>query len=166
MVINDTHSRSYSEGSSGASYKLPTIANSNRLPPRHNGKAHRREISVGSDPGSIPSRVSKLSDADTHLSDPTDTPLVVAIPKKKSSSSPSSGNRLRYVSPRKREDRNDSTQSDPTVQKREKFEYLPPLEEDTPRKNPNDDHGDLINKCLQDLELSFGAGDKTGYETM
>ena len=178
MVINDTHSRSYSEGSSGASYKLPTIANSNRLPPRHNGKAHRREISVGSDPGSIPSRVSKLSYADTHLSDPTadqqstasskkDTPLVVAIPNKKSSSSPSSGNRLRYVSPRKREDRNDSTQSDLTVQKREKFEYLPPLEEDTPRKNPNDDHGDLINKCLQDLELSFGAGDaKTGYETM
>lgn len=173
MVINDTHSRSYSEASSGASNKPST-----RLPPRHNGKTHRREKSSGSDPGSLPSKVSKLSYADTHcLSDPEqqstassqkDTPLVVAIPNRKSSPSTKSSvaaHRLRYVSPRKRDDRNDSAQSDSVVQKREKFEYLPPLEEDTPKKSQNEDHGDLINKCLQDLELSFG-GEKSGYETL
>jgi hypothetical protein len=182
MVINDTHSRSYSEGSSGASNKFPAVANANsasRLPPRHSGgKTHRREKSSGSDPGSLPSKVSKLSYADTHcLSDPEqqsitssqkDTPLVVAIPNRKSSPSTKSSvatHRLRYASPRKRDDRNDSTQSDSVVQKREKFEYLPPLEEDTPKKNQNEDHGDLINKMLQDLELSFG-GEKSGYDTL
>ena len=185
MVINDTHSRSYSEGSSGASYKFPNVANTNStgsraLPPRHNGgKMHRREKSSGSDPGSLPSKVSKLSYADTHcLSDPEqqstaslqkDTPLVVAIPNRKSSPSTktsSVANRLRYVSPRKqRDDRNDVTQGDAAVQKREKFEYLPPLEEDTPKKNLTEDHGDLINKCLQDLELSFG-NEKSGWETL
>mmetsp|Transcript_16911 Transcript_16911/g.25041 ORF Transcript_16911/g.25041 Transcript_16911/m.25041 type:complete len:536 (-) Transcript_16911:19-1626(-) len=184
MVINDTHSRSYSDGSSGASLgKFQPIPNANsastasRLPPRHNGKTHRRDKSSGSDPGdSLPSKVSKLSYADTHcLSDPDqqsaassqkDTPLVVAIPNRKSSPSTKSAvNRLRFVSPKKREDRNDSAHSDSAVQKREKFEYLPPLEEDTPKKNTNDDHGDLINKCLQDLELSFVA-EKSGYDTL
>ena len=185
MVINDTHSRSYSDQSSGASGKFQPISNANsastasRLPPRHNGKAHRRDKSSGSDPGdSLPSKVSKLSYADTHcLSDPDqqsaassqkDTPLVVAIPNRKSSPGTKSAvaNRLRFVSPKKqREDRNDGAQGDSSVLKREKFEYLPPLEEDRPNKATNEDHGDLINKCLQDLELSFG-GEKSGYGTL
>lgn len=186
MVINDTHSRSYSEGSSGASGKFHSLpaastTSSSRLPPRHNGgKAHRREKSTSSDPDdSLPSKVSKLSYADTHCLSETDqqsaessqkdTPLVVAIPNRKSSPNTKSAvaNRLRFSSPKKREDRNDTTQGDTSaVQKREKFEYLPPLEEGTPQKNTNEDHGDLINKFLQDLELSFVDEQKNGYDTL
>ena len=174
MAIDDTHSRSYSDGSSGASGKfqsLPSTSSSNRLPPRHNGRTHRREKSTGSDPGdSLPSKISKLSFTDTQCLSETDqqsaessqkdTPLVVAIPNRKTSPSTKSStvaNKRRFVN-------SSLSTHDSLSQKREKFEYMPPLEEDTPRKNSND-HGDLINKCLQDLELSFG-GEKTGYETM
>ena len=180
IAIDDTHSRSRSEGSSGGpSHRFSTISNSTKLPPRHEVNTHSRQKSSGSDPGSIPSRISKLSfadtRADTHLTDPSQqstpfsslkgTPLVVAIPNKKLSINKSSANRL--SSQKQDERRDDSPLCDLKVQKREKFECLPPLKEDTP-KSPNDDHGDLITKCLQDLELSFtGPADaKSGYGTM
>ncbi|KAL3798802.1 hypothetical protein HJC23_004590 [Cyclotella cryptica] len=127
------------------------------------------------DSGSVSSRISKVSFAETHFSEESffrdkgsvassannSAPSVVSIPKKiapsplrtTGQSNSSSPNRLKYA---RREDRNDVYSDHPRLDsKRERFEQLPRLDElSSPRSQ--EDHGELINKCLLDLKKSFG----------
>lgn len=131
-----------------------------------------------SDSGSVCSRISKVSFAETHFSEESfsssaSAPSVVSIPKKivptPSHKRPpglyshinSSPNKLRYT---RREDRNDVSENPRIDSRRERFEHLPRLDELASPKSNSDDHGDLINQCLHDLHKSFGG--KEGYGTL
>ena len=110
-------------------------------------------------------------------------PSVVAIPRRTpnrhtfSSASPgssnSTGKKLRYASKRStREDRNDIFSNDQSCHarmegsKRDLGEHLPPLDEMSTTRSL-EDHGDLINKCVRDLQMSFDdIGTESGWGTM
>ncbi|KAL7529894.1 hypothetical protein ACHAXR_003213 [Thalassiosira sp. AJA248-18] len=109
-------------------------------------------------------------------------PSVVAIPRRSrghslpgaspGSSQHSSSKKLRYPKHR-REDRNDvflnelqSNSGRLDGSKRDLGEHLPPLDELSSTKSLDMiDHGDLINKCVRDLQMSF-ANDDNGFRTM
>ncbi|KAL7462347.1 hypothetical protein ACHAXS_002728, partial [Conticribra weissflogii] len=178
LTINES-GMSYSDGSSQDSRKspLPSSARWNTpTPPRNSRKrtpANTRyapQNREGGDAASVSSRISKISFAETHVSEDSShekqtisgrhsvsssirsTPSVVAIPRRNhyGASSP----RTKY---NRREDRNDNFLEQHKIDsKRDRVEMLPPLEETTSPRS-QEDHGDLINKCVQDLKRSFGT---------
>jgi len=239
VTINDSshdepRGLSYSDGSTTqSSSKSPGLMPNNNpaLPPRHNGKKSNRmrPSFVGSknsgsnnnnskhsnrsdyDTGSVASRISKISFAETHASDDMSAlgmqsysasssnrskPSVVAIPTSRRSrhtfSSGSStqtsgaGKKLRHKNSRgttasvQAEGRDDVFSNEhpphhhghpPSVgggpggrmdNKPQILEYLPPLDEISDTRSL-EDHGDLINKCVRDLQRSF---DDNGFSTM
>lgn len=189
VTINDV-SRSYSDASShGSGIKSPNVGlgkdewkTPNKLPPLHNTRSvgRRNRQSRENDTCSVESMISKISFADTHFSDDShsseklstsgsasakSSPSVVPIPRKmaspmRSAGSSSSG-RLRNS---RREDRNDVFLDQPGIleSKRDRIDHLTRIDEMSSPKSL-DDHGDLIKKCVQDLQKSFG-GD--GFGTM
>lgn len=192
LAVNES-ARSHSDGSSQESRKspLPSSARwSTPTPPRNGRKRnpantrHTAQNREGGDAASVSSRISKISFAETHVSEDSShekqtisgrhsvsssirsTPSVVAIPRRNhyvtssplrsigSSHSSPVIHRTKYT---RREDRNDIfLESHKIDSKRDKVELLPPLEESTSPRS-QEDHGDLINKCVQDLKRSFGT---------
>jgi hypothetical protein len=146
-----------------------------RLPPRSSSIRTGRSIRQirETDSGSVCSKISKVSFAETHFSEESffyekgsvssannSAPSVVSIPKRIVSSSQKT---LKYSSgsPGKsrvrREDRNDAYSDHSRLDsRRERFEHLPRLNELASPKS-NDDHGELINACLRDLHQSFAT---------
>eukprot|EP00571_Detonula_confervacea_P009207 CAMPEP_0172319392 /NCGR_PEP_ID=MMETSP1058-20130122/37514_1 /TAXON_ID=83371 /ORGANISM="Detonula confervacea, Strain CCMP 353" /LENGTH=457 /DNA_ID=CAMNT_0013034419 /DNA_START=408 /DNA_END=1781 /DNA_ORIENTATION=- len=198
-----SRSVSYSDGSNTqSSSKSPGPINT--LPPRHNGKSAIQHPATNNnknnsrsdyDVGSVTSRISKISFADSNASDDLSAlgmqsysvgssaksaPSVVAIPRRgrhtfsgaSPGSSHSSSKKPRHKKHKRnaREDRNDiflneqhSTGSNNRLDaKRELVEYLPRLDEMSATRSL-EDHGDLINKCVRDLQRSF---DDNGFQTM
>lgn len=184
MPVND-ESRNYFDGKTQKrSNKSPEIDSGKVDWKSPNGPPLSSSLRIGktvrqireNDSGSVSSRISKVSFAETHLSEESffhdknsvassaknSAPSVVSIPKKIAPSPPrttgqsyssSPPSRLKYT---RREDRNDAYTNNPRLDsKRERFEQLPPLDElSSPRSQ--EDHGELINKCLLDLKKSFG----------
>ena len=196
---------SYSDGSTTQtlSSKSPILtrgSNGNLLPPRPNRKSAINQPNKSSnnirsdyDAGSVHSKISKISFANTQTSDVsvlgmqsyTGAPSVVAIPKRNrhtfsgispGSTSSSGSKRLRYAknksnsSREAREDNNEphsitpgSISSNRFDTKREMVDYLPRLDEMSSSRSL-EDHGDLINQCVRDLEKSFV--DDNGFRTL
>jgi hypothetical protein len=147
-----------------------------RLPPLSSSIRTGRSVRQirETDSGSVSSKISKVSFAETHFSEESffqekgsvgssannSAPSVVSIPKK---IVPSPQRTLKYSSGSpgraraRKDDRNDAFSDYPRLDsKRERFEHLPRLDElASPRSN--DDHGELINACLKDLHQSFGV---------
>lgn len=129
---------------------------------------------------SVCSKISKVSFAETQVSDESffyekssiekgsvassansSAPYIVSIPKK---NAPSPQRNLKYISASpgriqpNREDRNDAYSGNIRLDtKRDRFEHLPPLNELSSPKSNDEDHGELINQCLKDLQNSYGV---------
>ena len=194
---------SYSDGSTTQtlSSKSPVLtrgSNINKLPPRSNRKSAVNQPHKSSrsdyDAGSVHSKISKISFANTQTSDVsvlgmssyTGAPSVVAIPRRNRhtlsgilspGSTSSTSKRLRYAknksngSREAREDNNEPHSITPgsvssnrfDAAKREMVDYLPRLDEMSSSRSL-EDHGDLINQCVRDLEKSFV--DDNGFRTL
>mmetsp|Transcript_27827 Transcript_27827/g.58477 ORF Transcript_27827/g.58477 Transcript_27827/m.58477 type:complete len:558 (-) Transcript_27827:99-1772(-) len=192
LTVNES-AMSQSDGSSQDSRisPLPSSARwSTPTPPRNGRKRtsantrYAAQSREGGDAASVSSRISKISFAETRVSEDSShekqtisgrnsvsssirsTPSVVAIPRRNHyiTSSPLRSIGSLHSSPiiqrtkyARREDRNDIFLGSHKIDsKRDKVELLPPLEETTSPRS-QDDHGDLINKCVQDLKRSFGT---------
>ena len=134
------------------------------------------------DSGSVCSKISKVSFAETHVSDESffyekssvekgsvtsstngSAPYIVSIPKK---NAPSPQRNLKYLScspgriRTNREDRNDAYSDNIRLDsKPERFEHLPPLNELSSAKSSDEGDGELINQCLKDLQNSYGVSE-------
>ncbi|KAL9188751.1 hypothetical protein ACHAXT_007129 [Thalassiosira profunda] len=191
-LYSQDKSLSYSDGSTTQSSSKSPGRGTPTRPPRHNGKSSLHPTANSTDASSVNSRISKLSFTDTQASDEMSalgmhsysagssaksTPSIVNVPRRSrhtvgsaspGSSKSSSGKKLRYAK-RGREDRNDVFLDNPTrvdASKREgAFDFLPAVDEMSASSSRSlEDHGELINKCVRDLQLSFQDGG--GFNTM
>jgi hypothetical protein len=179
MTVDDDFQNSKTQRRSNKSPDVESMIwkSPDRLPPLASSIRTGRSVRQirDADSGSVCSRISKVSFAETNFSEESfihdkgsvassihnSAPSVVSIPKKilpspqKLKYSSGSPNRFR----RQREDRNDAYSDYPRIDsKRERFEHLPRLDEQSSPIS-NDDHGELINACLRELHQSFSMKD-------